>query len=119
MDRNGLAYGGHMAAAMALMESPATIMAVLFASQLRQQQAAVTERSVLPLGKVLHESLTDGAQLLLLGSMVVGLLTGDVGATAMQPFSCDLFKGMLAFFLLDMGLLAARNLPQVRGKLPC
>ena len=94
-------------------------MAVLFASQLRQQQAAVTERSVLPLGKVLHESLTDGAQLLLLGSMVVGLLTGDVGATAMQPFSGDLFKGMLAFFLLDMGLLAARNLPQVRGKLPC
>ena len=118
MDRNGLAYGGHMAAAMALMESPAIIMAVLFANQLRQQPAAVAGRSALPLGKVLHESLTDGAQLLLLGSMVVGLLTGDVGEAAMQPFSGDLFKGMLAFFLLDMGLLAARNLPQVRGKSP-
>ena len=118
MDRNGLAYGGHMAAAMALMESPAIIMAVLFANQLRQQPAAVTGRSALPLGKVLHESLTDGAQLLLLGSMVVGLLTGDVGKAAMQPFSGDLFKGMLAFFLLDMGLLAARNRPQVRGKSP-
>lgn len=118
MDRNGLAYGGHMAAAMALMESPAIIMAVLFANQLRQQQAAVAERGALPLGKVLHESLTDGAQLLLLGSMVVGLLSGEVGKAAMQPFSGDLFKGMLAFFLLDMGLLAARNLPQVRGKSP-
>ena len=118
MDRNGIAYGGHMAAAMALMESPAIIMAVLFANQLRQQQAAVAERGALPLGKVLHESLTDGAQLLLLGSMVVGLLSGEVGKAAMQPFSGDLFKGMLAFFLLDMGLLAARNLPQVRGKSP-
>jgi uncharacterized protein len=118
MDRNGLAYGGHMAAAMALMESPAIIMAVLFANQLRQQQAAVTERGPLPVGKLLHESLTDGAQRLLLGSMVVGLLTGDAGKAAMQPFSGDLFKGMLAFFLLDMGLLAARNLPQVRGKSP-
>jgi hypothetical protein len=36
----------------------------------------------------------------------------------MQPFSGDLFKGMLSFFLLDMGLMAARNLPQIRGKSP-
>jgi hypothetical protein len=36
----------------------------------------------------------------------------------MQPFSGDLFKGMLAFFLLDMGLLTARNLPQLRDKSP-
>lgn len=36
----------------------------------------------------------------------------------MQPFSGDLFKGMLSFFLLDMGLMAARNLPQVQGKSP-
>ena len=36
----------------------------------------------------------------------------------MQPFSGDLFKGMLAFFLLDMGLMAARNLAQIKGKSP-
>jgi len=69
-------------------------------------------------GKILHESFTDGAQLLLLGAMVVGLITGDSGKQAMQPFSGDLFKGMLAFFLLDMGLMAARNLPQVKDKSP-
>ena len=34
----------------------------------------------------------------------------------MKPFSVDLFKGMLAFFLLDMGLLAARNLGSLKGK---
>ena len=34
----------------------------------------------------------------------------------MQPFTGDLFKGMLAFFLLDMGLLAARNMGELRGK---
>jgi len=50
--------------------------------------------------------------------MVVGLLTGESGKAAMQPFSGDLFKGMLAFFLLDMGLMAARNLPQIQGKSP-
>lgn len=34
----------------------------------------------------------------------------------MKPFAGDLFKGMLSFFLLDMGLLAARNMGQLRGK---
>lgn len=104
-ESQGLAPGGHMAAAMALMESPAIVMAVLLANRVRHRQGAATPTT--PLGKVVHEALTDGAQLLLLGAMVVGMLTGKAGHRAMQPFSVDLFKGMLAFFLLDMGLLAA------------
>ena len=36
----------------------------------------------------------------------------------MHPFSGDLFKGMLAFFLLDMGLMTSRNLPELRNKSP-
>jgi len=132
LENQQIPFGGHMAAAMALMESPAIIMAVVFANALRRRPAAATltvgggvaalgdppGRSGVPLGKILHESFTDGAQLLLLGAMVVGLITGDAGKAAMQPFSGDLFKGMLSFFLLDMGLMAARNLPQARGKSP-
>ena len=134
LENQNIAYGGHMAAAMALMESPAIIMAVILANALRQRAAATDpvlmqpsdacalthpSRSVgFPLGKVLHESFTDGAQLLLLGAMTVGLLTGEAGKTAMQPFSGDLFKGMLSFFLLDMGLMTARNLSQLKGTSP-
>jgi hypothetical protein len=139
LESHGIAYGGHMAAAMALMESPAIVLAVLAANVLRQQAAtagvvvdqggaaALTlgvqplpsgPRSSRPLGRVLHEALTDGAQLLLLGAMVVGVLSGDAGKASMQPFSGDLFKGMLAFFLLDMGLLTARNLGQLKGTSP-
>jgi uncharacterized protein len=36
----------------------------------------------------------------------------------MKPFAVDLFKGMLAFFLLDMGLLAARHMGDLKGKSP-
>jgi len=133
LENQGVPYGGHMAAAMALMESPAIILAVMLANSLRQKTAsgvAVNASGVAPLarasspvpsaslGKILHESFTDGAQLLLLGAMVIGLITGDAGKAAMAPFSVDLFKGMLAFFLLDMGLMAARNLPQVKGQSP-
>jgi hypothetical protein len=41
--------------------------------------------------------------------MIVGYLSGDAGQKVMAPFSIDLFKGMLAFFLLDMGLQAAKS----------
>ena len=119
LENQHIAYGGHMAAAMALMESPAIILAVVWANKLRHAAAAPnTPHPDTGIRKVLHEAFTDGAQLLLLGAMVVGLMTGESGKAAMQPFSGDLFKGMLSFFLLDMGLMAARNFPQVRGQSP-
>ena len=126
LDNNAIAYGGHMAAAMALMESPAIIMAVIFANLLRKKSAHAAAplaspesgRKVSKLGKILHESFTDGAQMLLLGAMAVGMLSGETGKVAMQPFSGDLFKGMLAFFLLDMGLMAARKFPEIRAQSP-
>lgn len=130
LDTHQVAYGGHMAAAMALMESPAIIIAVLLANGLRRSAAgvvpsgsgaAIQQLGGIPangssMGKLLHESFTDGAQMLLLGALVIGMLTGEAGQAAMQPFSGDLFKGMLALFLLDMGLLAARNVKGLMGK---
>jgi hypothetical protein len=120
LDQFNIAYGGHMAAAMALMESPAIILAIVLANRARASQPATNPQSNQASGisKILHESFTDGAQLLLLGSMLVGLVSGDAGQKLMAPFSIDLFKGMLAFFLLDMGLMAARNFKGLQGKPP-
>lgn len=118
LDQFNISYGGHMAAAMALMESPAIILAILLANKARTAHASQTQPQATGISKILHESFTDGAQLLLLGSMVVGLVSGDDGQKLMAPFSIDLFKGMLAFFLLDMGLMAARNIQGLQGKPP-
>ena len=116
LEATQIGFGGHMAAAMALMESPAIILAVLFANKVRQEQKTQTQTSNVKLSSLLHESLTDGAQLLLLGSLLIGILSGEHGQAMMKPFSVDLFKGLLAFFLLDMGLTAARNLPGLKGQ---
>ncbi|HZW13330.1 MAG TPA: sodium-dependent bicarbonate transport family permease [Noviherbaspirillum sp.] len=132
LETNEILYGGHMAAAMALMESPAIIIALTLASALRRQRevricqggpggaAAIAggPGHGFNLGKVLHESFTDGTQLLLLGALLIGYISGETGKAAMQPFSGDLFKGMLAFFLLDMGLLAARSLAGLKRVSP-
>ncbi|OWF65020.1 sodium-dependent bicarbonate transport family permease [Polynucleobacter hirudinilacicola] len=120
LDQFNIDYGGHMAAAMALMESPAIILAIVLANKARASQSndPTVKQEASSISKILHESFTDGAQLLLLGSMVVALVSGDAGQKLMAPFSIDLFKGMLAFFLLDMGLMAARNIKGLRGKPP-
>lgn len=130
LESQGMTFGGHMVVAMVLMESPAIIMAVLLANTLRQGAGAgvvvsgdgtaalIGSGNSIRLGKILHESFTDGAHLLLIGSMVIGFLSGESGKAMMQPFSGDLFKGMLAFFLLDMGLMVARNLGALNGKSP-
>lgn len=128
---------GGATVALVLMESPAIIMAVLLASWARSQSAAAAGvpfntaepgvESVVPeavaagtsaapvrLKAVLHEAFTDGAHLLLIGSLIIGAVAGDKGGKAMQPFTGDLFKGFLAFFLLEMGILVGRQLRQVR-----
>jgi hypothetical protein len=118
LDQFNIEYGGYMAAAMALMESPAIILAIVLANKARASLSfdSKTKQAHTSLSKILHESFTDGAQLLLLGAMVVGLVSGDAGQKLMAPFSIDLFKGMLAFFLLDMGLMASRNFSGLNGK---
>ena len=136
LETSGQAFGGHMAVAMVLMESPAIVMAVLLANSMRHATVAGGSGVViaqaggagvvglsagapdLKLGRILHESFTDGAHLLLLGAMAVGFISGEAGQAVMKPFSGDLFKGMLAFFLLDMGLMVARNFAQARSTSP-
>ena len=124
-EQQGVASGGYMAVALVLMESPAIIMAVLLASYVRSRMNAVPSSSAdaapsqssappLSLRNVLHEAFTDGAHLLLLGGVLIGFLTGDDGKQAMKPFT-DLQKGILAFFLLDMGLLVAKRATEVRS----
>lgn len=131
-----IAVGGHMAVAMVLMESPAIIVAIVLANMLRREHVAgaqevrMTAQGTLvastggpgapgtSIRDVLHESLTNGTHLLLLASLAIGFLSGEAGKEVMKPFSADLFKGMLAFFLLDMGLVVAKNLRDARGKAP-
>jgi hypothetical protein len=118
LETRGIGYGGHMAAAMALMESPAILVALLIANKLRRSQPqgsgiATAQRSI---GAILKESCTDGSQLILLGSLLIGMISGESGRLSMQPFFIDVFKGLLGFFLLDMGLSAARSLAGLREK---
>jgi hypothetical protein len=95
-------------------------MAVLLASMVRRQGALAAQpagAAALPelsMRKVLHEAFTDGTHLVLIGSLVIGWITGAEGKKIMEPFLGGIFKGILALFLLEMGLLVARQLREAR-----
>lgn len=49
----------------------------------------------------------NGSVFLLLGSLAVGMVTSENGWDRLEVFTGDIFYGMLTFFLLDIGLVAA------------
>jgi hypothetical protein len=51
---------------------------------------------------------------LILGSMIIGWITGPAGMEQLSPLIKDLFLGVLCLFLLDMGIVAARRLRDLR-----
>ncbi|MEY3024970.1 MAG: hypothetical protein RJA16_1796 [Planctomycetota bacterium] len=110
LDEAGVPYGGHMVAVMALMESPAIVAGVILLRRAEQAAAPSESRGSVGWGKLLHEAFLNGPVLLLLGSLVIGLVTRERGFEAFKPLCKDLFNGVLVFFLLDLGLLAARRL---------
>lgn len=105
----GIESGGHMVAAMALMESPAIIIGIALCRWFGQKGGTAFSWSHL-----LRDAFANGSVLVLCGALVIGLLTGESGGKALAPFTGDIFRGMLCLFLLDMGLVSARRLGGIK-----
>lgn len=98
-------FSGHMVAIMALMEAPAIIVAVILMRLYNKKETNSTN-----LSSVIKHSLTNGSVLLILGSLIIGFLASDQQAMGIKPFTTDIFKGFLAIFLLDMGVVSGKKL---------
>src|SRR5690606_12853123 len=105
LEMQNIPFGGHMIATMALMEAPAIVVGVLLMSLFRKG-----EQKTVSFGKVTLHSITNGSVLLILGSLVIGYMASDKQAQGIAPFTTDIFKGFLAVFLLDMGILSGKKL---------
>lgn len=111
LQKLGIEYGGHMVAALALMESPAIIVGIVLVRRFTVEKDGDTEFSW---SEVMKEAFLNGSVFLLVGSLLIGVLTGDKGWELMKPFTQGIFYGFLTFFLLDMGLVAARRIKDLK-----
>ncbi|HAD12115.1 MAG TPA: sodium-dependent bicarbonate transport family permease [Saprospirales bacterium] len=107
LDNLKIHYGGHTVAAMALMEAPAIIIGLLLIGRYAPHDPENPTKG--HIWKWVRESLTNGSVLMVMGSLIIGLVADSKQAEGIKPFTSDIFKGFLAVFLLDMGMLAARR----------
>jgi hypothetical protein len=112
LDFEQVSFGGHMIAVMAVMEAPAIVVGVMLLNYYRRGQDQHNQS----LSKAITHSVTNGSVLLITGSLVIGFLASEEQAEGIRPFTTDLFKGFLAVFLLDMGIVSGQHLSDMFKK---
>ncbi|WP_152287340.1 sodium-dependent bicarbonate transport family permease [Flavicella marina] len=111
LEAQGLHMDGHMVAIMAIMESPAIIAGLILISLYNKNNDDKINKK-----DAIKHSITNGSVLLIFGSLVIGFLASAEQANDIKPFTDDLFKGFLAIFLLDMGIVSGRKLNALIAK---
>ncbi|PSN11874.1 sodium-dependent bicarbonate transport family permease [filamentous cyanobacterium CCT1] len=105
----GMPFDGFMVAALALMESPAIIVGLILVNFFARD-----EKREFVWSEVLRDAFLNSSVFLLVGSLLIGVLTGEHGWEVLSPFTQQMFYGVLTFFLLDMGLVAARRIKDLQ-----
>ena len=109
LEAQQIPFSGHMVAVMALMESPAIIVGVILMT--RYDKESDNKANVMT---VTTHSFTNGSVLLILGSLIIGVIADSKQAEGIKPFTTDIFKGFLAIFLLEMGMVTAKRFSAFR-----
>jgi len=104
LESQKITFGGHMVAVMALMESPAIIIGVILLMKYDEETRSQTK-----LSETIRHSFTNGSVLMIMGSLIIGLIADTKQAEGIKPFTTDIFKGFLALFLLEMGMVTAKR----------
>ncbi|MCA3440161.1 MAG: sodium-dependent bicarbonate transport family permease [Rhodobacter sp.] len=102
LEGRGISSEGYMVAVAAAMEAPAIISALWIVAKVGEGADVDSD--------LWREILLNGSIVLLVGSFVIGLLTGAEGLARIESFIVSPFQGVLCLFLLDMGLVAGRGL---------
>ena len=109
LTRQGIAYESHAALWVAVMEAPGLVAGIVLA---RWSLRGEGQRTAW--GSLAHDVLFGKSVLLLLGGLVIGAVAGVEGTAPIKAVFIDPFKGVLALFLLELGLVAGGRLAEVR-----
>lgn len=103
---NGIAHESHLAVLVAILEVPGIVVGIALARLAQPGRVAW--------GRLAHEVLLGKGIVLLAGGLAIGWLAGPAGIAPIAPVFFDLFKGVLAIFLLELGLVVGRQFGDLR-----
>lgn len=104
-------FESYATAFLAVMESPAILVGVVL-GKLATKKAG--ENSGASLKTAMHEAIFGRSIFLLVGALMIGALCGEAGMKKVEPFFVTPFQGVLALFLLEMGIVAGRRLEDLK-----
>ena len=104
-------YESYATAFLAVMESPAILVGVVLGKLATSKRGAADMTS---LKAAAHEAIFGRSIFLLVGALVVGALCGKSGMDKVEAFFVAPFQGVLALFLLEMGMVAGRRLEDLK-----
>lgn len=106
LTRQGIPYESHASLWVAVMEAPGIVSGILLARLSRLREVRW--------GTLAHEVAFGKSVLLLVGGLLIGAIAGEVGTAPIHAVFVEPFKGVLALFLLELGLVAGGRLAEVR-----
>lgn len=105
MNSRNIAFEEHMALFVVLLEIPAILVGIVLAKGLSKN---------MQWSNVAHEVMLGKGVMFLIGGLMIGWLSGPSGVESISPLFFDLFKGVLALFLLEMGLITSAQLGSLK-----
>ncbi len=121
LQRQQVAFEPHAALWVAVMEAPGIVAGIVLA-RIAQRKAAHAKMQGLQHTSpqttgwpaLAHDVFLGKSVLLLVGGITIGAVMGVQGTQSIWPVFGDLFKGVLALFLLELGLVAGARLGELR-----
>ncbi len=108
---SGFQIEGYLTALLIVLEVPGIIIGIVIAR-------LMSENRTISVNHVLREAITSKSVMLMGGGLLVGLLTDAKGIEAVSTVFITPFQGVLAFFLLELGVVALKRLRESKAPLP-
>ena len=103
---SGIIYEDYSTVLLVLFEIPGIAAAILL--------ARVDTKTKFSMKTLLHDVFLGKSILLLAGGLIIGIFIGVTGNQQLNFFFIDLFKGFLALFMLEMGIVTAKRLKDLK-----
>lgn len=114
LTRAGVSYESHAPLWVAVMEAPGLVAGILLVRLGQRAAPDGRARRATAWGALAHDVFFGKSVLLLAGGLTLGALAGDAGVAPIAPVFLEPFKGVLALFLLELGLVAGSRLGELR-----
>ncbi|MDE1460801.1 sodium-dependent bicarbonate transport family permease [Spartinivicinus poritis] len=113
LEAQNVAYEPYLPLFVVLLEMPAIAVGIVLARHKKSAAGGANDSESPSTRVLLHEMLFNQGMLLMVGGLLIGFMAGE-RVERVTPFFFELFNGVLALFLLQMGMTAASRLGEIK-----